>query len=73
MPPTVRIHDTDDLSPDKQRDLACRKHYLSKAAQGDAEGRLMCRTFLHLTGWYSKTHGDVIGELSKVARERERQ
>ena len=68
------IHDIDDLSPDKQRDLACRRHYLSEAAKGDAESRLMCRTFLKLSGWYNRDlGGDVIGShLSKVVRERER-
>ena len=56
----------------RERDLQARAYYLERAANGDAEARLLCRTFLNLSGWYNRDlGGDVIGELSKVAKERE--
>jgi len=73
MPPIfMRLHYTDPQSRFHQRELACRKHYQDDAAKGDPAARLMLRSFYHLTGWYNREKGrDVIGELSKVARERE--
>lgn len=55
----------------QERAMKVRRHYLARAVKGDAEGRLFCRTYFRLTGWYSKEHGDVLGDLSKVAKERE--
>ena len=72
-PISVRLDDMDDLSPARQRDRACFRHYLQDAVKGDPEARLMLRSFYHLTGWYSKPHGDVIGTLSEVVRERAKQ
>lgn len=69
---SVLVHDTDDLSPFKQRDLACRKQAQEDTAKGDPEARLLLRSFYHIVGWYNRDlGGDVIGELSKVAKERE--
>lgn len=58
----------------RDRELQARRYYLEQAAKGNAEARLMCRTYLHLTGWYNRDlGGDVIGcHLSQVAKERER-
>ena len=44
----------EDLSQDKQRDLARRQHYQDRTVKGDPEARLMLRSFYHLTGWYNR-------------------
>jgi hypothetical protein len=58
------------------RELKARAFYLEQAAKGNAqeraEARLMLRMWKKLSGWYRREHGDVIGELSQVVREREK-
>ena len=70
-PISARLDDMDDRSPARQRDRDRLRHDLNEAARGDPEAKRMLKQ-RHLTGWYSKIHGDVIGDhLSGVVRERE--
>jgi hypothetical protein len=65
----------DPLHADRdEAEMKARIFYLEKAAAGDPEAKLMLKVHptWHLKGWYSKAHGDILGEhLAKVVRERE--
>lgn len=72
----MRALDLDHLTPeDVTREHQARQYYMDLAAKGDAEARLILKTHpkWRLLSWYTREHGDVIGEhLSEVAREREK-